>query len=223
MNEENSGGLTRTLEDSLNLPLEDVLLRMQRQMMNRSTYFGIEAWKSPIDFWIYQEILFESQPDVIIEIGCNRGGGTLALAHMCKNLGRGRVIGIDISLAKIAPSVAACENIEFIEAEAMSCFETVQSSIKPEERVLVIEDSEHTYENTLALLRLYSELVKVGDYFIVEDSIRNRGITFPEAPDVGPYDAIETFVIENKNFVIDRDKERFLITWNPKGYLQRVS
>ncbi|MBU2101890.1 MAG: hypothetical protein KKF80_00690 [Candidatus Omnitrophica bacterium] len=27
---------------------------------------------------------------------------------------------------------------------------------------------------------------------------------------------------ENKEFVIDSSRERFLVTWNPKGYLKRV-
>ena len=44
----------------------------------------------------------------------------------------------------------------------------------------------------------------------------------PGSPRPGPYEAIEAFTAENDDFVIDRDRERFLITWNPKGYLQRV-
>ena len=39
----------------------------------------------------------------------------------------------------------------------------------------------------------------------------------------GPYEAIEKFTEENKNFEIDREKESYLITWNPKGYLKRIN
>ncbi len=215
--------MRKPMEDSLDLPLRDVLEHMQKHMMHHSSYFGIQAWKCPTDFWMYQEILFETRPDVIIEIGCNRGGGTLALHHMCQNLGHGRVIGIDISLDKIAPAVAAVDGIHFIESDASKCFDEVRSLIGEDERVMVIEDSEHTYATTLSLLRQYSALVKPGDYFIVEDSICDHGLVIPNGPRPGPYEAIETFVEENPDFVIDRDRERFLITWNPKGYLQRVS
>ena len=88
-------------------------------------------------------------------------------------------------------------------------------------RVLVIEDSSHTYENTLNMLRLYSKFIKLGDYFIVEDSICHHGLSV--GPNPGPYEAIETFIRECEGFEIDRDKESFLITWNPKGYLKRKS
>ena len=49
--------------------------------INHTTYFGIRALKSPLDFWIYQEILFETRPDFVIEIGNCCGGSTLALAR----------------------------------------------------------------------------------------------------------------------------------------------
>ncbi|MEM0955686.1 MAG: CmcI family methyltransferase [Pseudomonadota bacterium] len=210
------------MEDSLDLPLRDVLEHMQKRMMHHSSYFGVQAWKCPTDFWMYQEILFETRPDVIIEIGCNRGGGTLALHHLCQNLGHGRVIGIDISLEKIAPAVAAVDGIHFIESDASQCFDEVRDLIGEDERVMVIEDSEHTYATTLSLLRQYSALIKPGDYFIVEDSICDHGLVIPNGPRPGPYEAIEAFIAENPDFVIDRERERFLITWNPKGYLQRV-
>ena len=59
----------------------------------------------------------------------------------------------------------------------------------------MIEDSSHTYDNTLAVLRTYSGLTQVGDYFIVEDSICHHGLEVGPSP--GPYEAIEAFVAEN--------------------------
>lgn len=59
-----------------------------------------------------------------------------------------------------------------------------------------------------------------GGYFIVEDSILHHGLDVGPAP--GPFEAIEAFVEENQNFEIDRSKESFFITWNPKGFLKRV-
>ena len=211
------------MEEHLDMPLREVLSIMQKHMLHYSTYFGIEAWKCPNDFWMYQEIIFETRPDVIVEIGTNSGGGTLALAHLCENMKHGRVISIDLSLKKLAPSVRARTDIHFIEADARECFDEVRELIGPDERVMIIEDSAHTYDITLALLRLYSPLIKPGDYFIVEDSICGHGLTVPTRPSPSAYEAIETFIDENEEFVIDRDRERFLITWNPKGFLQRVT
>lgn len=211
--------MTDYMEDNLDMSLSDVLRIMQDRILQKSTYFGIKALKSPIDFWIYQEVITEMRPDVILEIGNNCGGSTLALAHICDLLDNGRVIGLDISHAKVPEKVREHRRITLIEGDACQSFEKVRNLIAEEERVLVIEDSAHTYAHTLNVLRTYSVFTKPGDYFIVEDSICHHGLDVGPTP--GPYEAIEAFVSENSDFEIDRNKESFLITWNPKGYLKR--
>ena len=208
------------MEHSLNLTIGQVIPMIQHRIMNESTYFGIKAWKSPLDFWIYQEMLYELKPDVIIEIGNYSGGSTLALAHMCDCLGKGKVIGIDVSHSDVAARVKAHPRITLIEGDACACFQRVTDLIKPADHALVIEDSSHTYDNTLRILETYSVLVKPGGYFIVEDGILHHGLNGGPFP--GPYEAVETFVDRNQKFVIDRSREAFLITWNPKGYLRRI-
>ena len=74
------------MEDHLDLTLREVLDRMQKRIMTESTYFGIQTLKSPIDFWVYQEIICATNPNIIIEIGNFHGGSTLALAHLCDAL-----------------------------------------------------------------------------------------------------------------------------------------
>jgi cephalosporin hydroxylase len=207
------------LEENLDMPLAKVLQIIQGRITTKTTYHGIPTLKSPIDFWVYQEIIFEKKPDVIIEIGNNCGGSTLALAHICDLMGSGRVIGLDIFHGKIADHVRKHPRITFIEGDACQSFEKVRKLISEGESILVIEDSAHTFDNTLNVLRTYSELIKVGDYFIVEDSICHHGLTVGPKP--GPYEAIEAFINENADFEIDRSRESFLITWNPKGYLRR--
>jgi cephalosporin hydroxylase len=211
--------VARYMEDSLNLPLADVLSHLQQRILQRSEYFGIRTLKSPIDFWVYQEILFRSKPDVVIEIGNYLGGSTLALAHLLDSIGSGRVIGIDIDQRHIPDLVREHPRVLLLEGDACDRFPDVQDLLQPGERAVVIEDSSHTYDNTLAVLRTYSGLVAPGDYLIVEDSICNHGLDVGPSP--GPYEAIDAFVAEDGGFETDRDMESFLITWNPKGYLRR--
>jgi cephalosporin hydroxylase len=191
--------------------------------MTETTYFGVRTLKCPNDHWIYQEIICETKPDVIIEIGNCCGGSALALAHICDLLGKGRVIGLDISHAKVPEHVKNHPRITLIEGDACGSFERVTKLIVKEETVLIIEDSSHTYDNTLKILGTYSPLIKPGDYFIVEDSILQHGLSWDPNPDPGPYEAIETFINRNSDFEIDRSRESFFITWNPKGYLRRRS
>lgn len=61
-----------------------------------TTWMGVPAMKYAGDAWTYQEIIFDLKPDLIIEIGTNRGGSALFLAHMCDLVGKGRVVIIDI-------------------------------------------------------------------------------------------------------------------------------
>ncbi len=209
------------LEDSLDLSLRQIIPIIQNRIMTESAYFGIQTWKSPFDFWIYQEILHEVKPDVIVEIGNHAGGSTLALAHLCDCLGHGRVIGLDLSHSSVSAQVRNHARIMLLEGDACASIHRVLSLINPEEHVLVIEDSSHTFENTLCVLETYAPLIKPGGYFIVEDGICHHGLDGGPFP--GPYEAVEAFISRNASFVIDRSREAFLITWNPKGYLRKVS
>jgi len=207
------------MEESLGVPLGEILPAVQDGIMNHSSYFGVKTLKSPMDAWVCQEIVCESRPDVIVEIGNAYGGSTLYLAHLCDALGHGRVIGVDRSHAQVADRVRGHPRISLLEGDACERFADIRQMIGADESVLVIEDSSHTFENTLNILRLYSPLVRPGDYFIVEDSICHHGLSVGPRP--GPYEAVEAFVSENADFEIDRQREHFFITWNPKGYLRR--
>ena len=209
------------MEELLDLPLREVLACMQDRILTQTTYFGVPALKNPLDHWAYQELIHATRPDVIIEIGNAQGGSTLALAHLCDLLGHGRVIGLDLSHQAVPEEVRRHPRITFITGDACGSFAAVTKLIPANDRVLVIEDSAHTYAGTLQVLRTYATLVKPGGYFIVEDSICHHGLEV--GPQPGPYEAIETFLLENKNFASARSLESFLITWSPKGYLKRIS
>lgn len=207
------------MEDQLDAPLRNVLARMQDRILKESTYFGVKTLKSPLDFWVYQELLWDIQPDVIVEVGNASGGSALALAHLCDLMGRGRIIGVDVTHAAIPEVVTQHPRITFIEGDAVGSFPEVQRLIRRGETVLVIEDSAHTFDNTLGVLRTYGPLVSPNSWLIVEDGICHHGLD--TGPDPGPYEAVEAFLQETDVFELDRSRESFGITWNPKGYLRR--
>lgn len=205
--------------NSLDLPVRELLVRMQARIMNGTSWFGVKALKNPLDFWVYQEIIYEQRPDVIVEIGNHSGGSSLALAHLCDLLGHGRIIGIDINLSAVPQTVRDHPRITLIEGDACDKYPVVSKLAESAKNVLVIEDSSHTYENTLNVLRAYSKLIRPGNYFIVEDGICHHGLDI--GPNPGPYEAIATFIQENQSFEIDPAREAFLVTWNPNGFLRR--
>lgn len=182
---------------------------MERRIVKETSYMGVPAWKNPLDAWVYQELIYETRPEVIVEVGNNAGGSLLYLAHLCDLLGAGRVIGVDCDHDKIDARVRKHERVQLITGDAVPSYPRVAAAVGSDS-ALVIEDSSHTYENTLGVLRLYSALVPPGGYLIVED-----GIMAPVAS------AIATFLSENLAFEPDRSRQ-WPITWNPDGFLRRL-
>lgn len=198
-----------------------------------TSWMGVPARKCPMDLWKYQEMLYELRPDIIIETGTQLGGSAYYLACLCDLLGKGRVITIDVdtvedSLSKERSPVAKARpehsRISYLQGSSTSddVLQRVKDSIQIGENVLVILDSDHRRNHVLEELRSLSPLVPAGGYIIVEDTNVNG---HPVAPDFGPgpQEAVEDFLHENKDFIVDRSRESHLMTFNPCGYLRRVT
>ena len=92
------------------------------------------------------------------------------------------------------------------------------------ETILVIEDSSHMYLDTLNVLRKFHSLVSKDSYFIVEDGIVNK-LGMRKQYEGGPLKAIEEFMLENSDYIIDRTWCDFFgknATFNVNGYLKKV-
>lgn len=197
------------------------LEQMQRRILHQTTYLGVPTQKNPLDLWVYQEIIVELRPDVVIEIGNAAGGALLYLADVCDGIRSGRVFGVDPDRSRLSPKARNHPRTWLFTGNAVVQFQVVCDRIGPRETALVIEDSSHTYANTLSCLRLYSQLVKPGGYYVVEDTICHHGLD--AGPDPGPYEAVQAFLAEAPDFEADRTRESFGLTWNPGGFLRRRS
>ena len=188
---------------------------------NDTYWQGVRVLKCPLDLWLYQEILVDLKPDLIVECGTRYGGSALFLASMCDLNGRGRVLTIDV---EHQPNLPRHERIEYYLGSSTDerTVQQVISRAEDAECVLVILDSDHRRDHVLQELRVYGPLVTRGSYMIVEDSCVN-GHPVAEEFGPGPYEAIESFLEENRDFVIDRGKDKFLLTFNPNGFLRKVA
>lgn len=172
---------------------------------HRATWMGVRAQKIVTDAWIYQELICSISPDIIIETGTAFGGSSLFLADMCDLVKHGHVYTIDKEdrarrdhsrITKIIENSANPKVLVNIPTEGKS--------------VMVILDSEHTQEHVTKELNLYGPLVTKGSYLIIEDCYIS-----------GVYAAIELFLKENPTFVRDMECEKFILTYNPGGYLRK--
>jgi cephalosporin hydroxylase len=180
-------------------------------------WMGVGTQKCPLDLWIYQEILREIRPGLIIETGTFSGGSALYLAHICDLLGTGRIVSIDLDPQSDLPSH---ERITYLRGSSIDP-QIVDAVPKDPKPVMVILDSDHSAPHVLSELRLYSPFVSIGSYLIVEDTNING---HPALDDFGPgpMEALEEFLAENDNFVVDTAREKFMLTFNPSGYLRRI-
>jgi len=188
---------------------------------HQQRWLGHDIIKTPQDCWVYQEIIFDTKPDVIIELGVMFGGATHFFASILDLVGGGEVIGIDISLAKAKPPEN--KRITYLEGGSTSpeILEQVQRKVAGK-RVLVIADSDHEKTHVLGEIRAYAPFVNVGGYFVVEDSL-NDVMGYHPVPNEGPKAAAEVFLRETDSFVMDRRwSERYIMSLNPNGYLLRV-
>lgn len=141
------------------------------------SWMGRPIIQLPEDMIRTQEVIWQVKPDVIIETGIAHGGSLIYNASLCKAMGKGRVIGIDI---EIRP-----HNREAIEIHPMSKLITmiegssidpkivsqVKSLVKPGETVLIILDSNHTKQHVADELEAYHDLVTTGSYIVATDGI----------------------------------------------------
>ena len=183
-------------------------------------WMGCRTMKCPLDLWIYQEILFELKPDIVIETGVNEGGGAAFLASIMESIGKGKLITVDIELLEGRPIQ---ERITYINGSSTDekVVQQISDMIKENQVVLVILDSDHNMPHVLREMEIYSEFVSEGSYMIVEDSNVNGHPVVSNWGD-GPFEAIQEFLIHNDSFEIDKDREKYYMTFNPNGYLRKI-
>lgn len=198
------------------------------------SWMGRPIIQYPQDILAMQEIIWNINPDLIIETGIAHGGSLIFYASMLELLGKnGLVIGIDIDIRKHnrleIEKHPMFKRIKMIEGSSIdeSIVEKLRK-IAEGKKVLVCLDSNHTHEHVLRELELYAPLVSVGSYCVVFDTIVEDMPTgsFPDRPwDKGnnPKTAVYEFLKKNDNFEIDKSIEnKLLITVAPDGYLRRV-
>lgn len=193
--------------------------RGQGPLYGDTSWMGVPCLKCPLDLWQYQEILLETRPELVVETGTFEGGSALYLAHLCDLLGHGHVVSIDIderprpSHPRLSYLAGSSDDPTMVE-RALAC-------APRHDNVLVILDSDHSEAHVSRELALFAPLVPTGGYLIVEDTNLNG---HPVRPDFGPGpgEAVRKFLALNPDFAVDATKEKFLMTFNPGGYLKRV-
>lgn len=190
---------------------------------SQTTWLGVQLLKCPMDLWIYQEIINETRPDVLIETGTYNGGSALFFANLFDLIGNGEVITIDV---KRYDKVPEHKRITYLLGPSYSheIVEKVKGLIENKKRIMINLDSEHTKECVLKELEIYGKYVTKGCYAIVEDTnVNGHPVYTGYGQEAGPMEAVDEFLLTHNEFVIDKSKEKYMLTFNPRGYLKKIS
>lgn len=202
-------------------------------------WMGRPVIQLPEDMIRIQEVIFDIKPDVIIETGIAHGGSLIFYASLCKAMEKGRIVGVDIEIRPhnrhaieshfLSPYISMIEGSS-IDAGIVG---QVGQHVKEDDKVLVLLDSNHSYEHVLDELRMYSGFVSVGSYIVATDGIMEYVVGAPRSsPDWNtnnPKKAAEDFVKENPDFIIEEPKFPFnegqiteRVTYWPSAYIKRI-
>lgn len=207
-------------------------------------WLGLPIIQISQDVVQFQQIVNQVSPDLIIETGIARGGSlALSASLLClQDVMEGldprqstrKVVGIDIDIRphnrKALDEHPLRFKMELIEGSSIDpdVIQQVRSHADGVERVLVSLDSNHTHDHVLAELNAYADLVSLGSYCIVFDTVvEDLPVgSFPDRPwDVGnnPKTALYEWLKSHPEFEIDKDIDnKLLISVAPDGYLKRV-
>jgi len=221
--------------------VSDIWLKQEWNQLHWQSFswFGLQIWQLPEDLLRLQEVIAAVKPDVIVETGVSRGGSAIFFATMCRLLGKGRVISIDIHIpADVRQAVEQspfADLITLIEGDSASAdvVSQVQGKIGKDEKVFVFLDSDHSKTHVLRELHAYSGLVTPGSYIVATDGVMQSLTDTPYGNkswvDDNPAAAARDFAAGHPEFIIKRPTALFgdqyvveSMTFWPDAWLRRV-
>lgn len=214
----------------------DLLVKADRHnWLHQTTWFGEPILQLPQDLFTLQEIIFNTRPRYIIEVGVAWAGSLLFYSTLMNALGGDRIIGIDIYIppelrARISAMGALSDRITLIEGSSLDADVVAQvRAITGDSReTLVHLDSSHTHAHVLAELKTFAPFVGKDHYLICGDTVVERippqlHRPRPWGPGNNPKTALDEFLRGNDEWVVDPQFDRkSLLSSNPGGYLRRV-
>ncbi len=232
--------IERIKRNETNIPLRQAASQFNTES-NKAQYSYNFSWMGrpiiqyPQDMIAMQELIWEIKPDLIIETGIAHGGSLIYYASLLELIGHGEVLGIDIDIRehnrKEIEIHSMFKRIKMIEGSSISqeIVDKVADFAKDKKKVIVSLDSNHTHEQVVQELNLYSPFVSLGSYIVVFDTIVEYlpdGYFSQKRPwGIGnnPKTAVNEFLNGNNNFEIDYSIDnKLLISVAPGGYLKRI-
>jgi cephalosporin hydroxylase len=229
----------RMIEDPEICEISTTLIEkgVKHKLAYQTNWMGEPILQYPQDLFAIQEVIYQSRPEYVIEVGVAWAGSLLFYNDILRSTGGKGVVGIDVFIPDdLRQRVSAKDHgnpgIHLIEGGSTceSTFEEIARLTHNSGKLLIHLDSNHTHEHVLVELHMYSQLLNKGMYIICGDThVENlpSGTYGDKAYDKGnnPMTALRDFLESpaGKHFSIDPlVSGKYLLSLNPKGYLVRL-
>ena len=178
------------------------------------SWMGRPIIQLPEDMIRVQEAIFQVKPTVIVETGIAHGGSLIYSASLLKTMGiEGRVIGVDIEIRphnrKAVKEHFLFPYITMIEggSTAPEIVKQVKDLINPDDKVLIILDSNHLRQHVYDELEAYCDLVTKDSYIVATDGIMQEVYDVPRGTASwdkdNPVSAVHDFLGKHPEFVLE--------------------
>ena len=174
------------------------------------TWMGRPILQLPDDLIRLQEIVWDVKPDMIIETGVAHGGSLAFFASLLHVLGRGMVVGIERGLMdstrEAVKSHVLSRYMSIIEGGSTDedTVRKVRDVVSGSSRVMVLLDSNHSFNHVLDELNIYAEFVSEGSWIIACDGIIGDLEGAPRVPEGSvtnnATEAVQEFLRGNDSF-----------------------
>ncbi|MEA5420524.1 CmcI family methyltransferase [Spirulina sp. CCNP1310] len=204
--------------------LPSTILHSIQTASHNYAYRDIPMIKNPFDFALYPRLLWQIKPRTIIEIGSKDGGSAVWFGDLLDNFGiDGHIYSVDI----VKVTQYQHPRVTFLEGNGRQ----LAASFSPEffanlpRPLLVIEDADHVYETSYAVLNFFDQYLEPEEYIVIEDGIISDLVADPSY-NSGPHRALKQFLKENDHYEIDHhfcDFFGYNLTWCSNGFLKKVA
>lgn len=178
--------------------------------------------KFPMDVWIYKTLIELSKPNLIIEIGTQRGNSTQLLKELSTKFNS---IVVTFDILKPPPNSLSQfkdQGIHFfnVDATTETAKEKILSLDIPEKniRALVIDDGSHDENHVIKSFNLFKDFIPHEGFYVIEDGFTNELL---EKKSLLAMQGVREILNTSAEFKLYRSFDDFFVSSAYMGILQK--